>query len=270
MNKTVLVICAQDKDLTDVELLYPTLRAGYEQDVDVAISTYGGTELPPSTVLSKYAANNELRFFDVPRHVFVPPGLYKTASTTIAQISISKHFYDLGYERVYLLHADMYLFRDPTPWFEKQVYGKWSFVSLYWQLTACDLKFQDAIQMGSQDILKLHKVTLPDAFVLFNKEFVNYLFERYINEKNMWERCFYKFVMNGDVCPFGMAKEFFEYEARVVGQGGFEKDFMLLDFSTFNARGIKLDRRLLLDIVANNSTICMIHGRRTTALLKSS
>lgn len=270
MNKTILVIFAKDSSLSDVEFNVPSIREVYGQSVDLGIATYGARPAPPSVALKSYADENGILFFDAPRQDFLPSDREHRCCGIIGQLTISRYFYNLGYEEVYLLHPDTYQFRDALPYYRRQMQGQWSFVTIFWHLFETDITFEQAVEWGGQKTFEKYKVTLPDAFLTYNKAFVEYLFSKYFNEKNMWQEIFHKFRMVTDAGLFDVAKNFLGWIPKIIGQGGFEKDFVMIDYGMFYTRGKAPNKQELLDIVAKNYTICFMHNRTGTAVLKSS
>lgn len=266
--KIILVIFATDSSLEDVEFNVPSIRKVYGQTVDIGIATYGSQLTLPSIELKRYSDENDFLFFDAPRQDFLPPDREHHCCGIIGQLTISRHFYNLGYDEVYLLHPDTYQFRDALSYYRKQMRGLWNFATIFWHLFECDVTFEQAVEWGSHKTFEKYKVTLPDAFIIYNKAFVKYLFSKYRNEKTMWDEVFYKFKMVTDACLFDVAKAFPGWSPKIVGQGGFEKDFVMIDGGQFTSWIKNLTKRRLLSIVAENSTICFIHNRVGTEILK--
>ena len=80
---------------------------------------------------------------------------------------------------------------------------------------------------------------------------------------------FYKFQMVTDASLFDVAKAFPGWSPRVIGQGGFEQDSVMIDFGIFHTRKNVPNKRELLDIVAENPMICFMHNRMGTTILKN-
>ena len=223
-DKTIFVVVGVDSHLPRIEKCISSIRLLYRDKFDIGVATFGNSTVPPSKKLQQYCQENELIFFDSERQDFLnlDPARVERCGTTpsevkavasefhvcemVGNLEISKHFYDLGYEEVYLLHSDVLLVRDFLPLYRKYKKSKWAFVSaLLTHHGAPTLKFSEISDheniskgfavVGSSRVW----VRCAQAILMINKELVNVLYSKYTSQKEIYDSVFSRFSMFGDV-----------------------------------------------------------------------
>tara|TARA_Y100001937_G_C7077300_1_gene311194 strand:+ start:258 stop:1100 length:843 start_codon:yes stop_codon:yes gene_type:complete len=225
-NKTVLVVLGIDSHLPRIKKCISTLEAVYDdhQGLDIAIATYGPKALPPSKKLKVYCADKGFYYYDAERQhyfkrdkklEFYP---HPTHELT-ANLGMSKHFYDMGYEEVYLLHNDMLIVRDFLPIFRSMQKGDWSVVAP--TLVKEEEKTYTTLEaIKSVPPLKrtreLMKVRVTQTVLTFNKNLVNKIFDKYKNEETMYKKYLYKYSSYGDFALVQLFDNFLGFEVSVI------------------------------------------------------
>jgi hypothetical protein len=192
-------------------------KISFCEPVDFGIATFGNKSLPNSIGLRKFASENNYAFYDDDRQN-VPCGSEFHCCEILGLLSVSKHFYDLGYKKVFILHNDMFVFKDFIGVYSKNMCGNWSFILPFIDIDkGAGLKtdYERILSTNSYDIKKT-PYRLTQTIVLLNKSFVNDVYKTYTNNDSLWKSVFSKISMYGDVGLFGIASDFLGYKASPI------------------------------------------------------
>jgi hypothetical protein len=164
-----------------------------------------------------------------------------------------KHFYGLGYNEVYLLHNDMFIFRDFLPRYKNNMINNWNFITPFVNIDPPPLKFEEVLKYNNMQISKLPS-RLSQTAVIFNPKFIDDVYKKYSDEETMWNKVFKKLDMHGDVGLFHVANGFMGYQGKPI-----------IDEIQVSDRFYKGD---MVKYIINNSNICIAHNPTTFKTLK--
>jgi hypothetical protein len=164
-----------------------------------------------------------------------------------------KHYYGLGYDEVYLLHNDMFIFRDFLPRYKKNMIDNWNFITPFVNIDPPPLKFEKVLKYNNMKIKNLPS-RLSQTAVIFNSKFVNDVYSKYGNEEEMWNKVFKKLDMHGDVGLFYIANNFLGYMGKPI------TDEIQTSLRFFKGNIVKE--------IIRNKNICIAHNPDTYKLLK--
>ena len=201
--KTAMIVCGIDDHLPRIKKAVENIRAIFEDDVDIGISTFGGPRLKASNLLKEYAAQHKLLFYDAPRQKWVTRAREFHCCEVIGMLTASKHFYDKGYDRVYLLHNDIVIKQDFRKLIELGLKNGWSFVAPVRKTVvrdhiSLDLPTSEALQLHSHQ-LAMTTTRISQECVLLNKKFIDAMYGTYGTEEQMWLKLFVYSNMHGDL-----------------------------------------------------------------------
>ena len=210
--KSIIVICAIDSQLeTTIKVAEQV-----EKICDVGIATYGNKFCEPSIILEKLAKDKGYKFFDSPRQEFIPVDREFHCCEMIAYIGISKHFYK-EYEHVYIAHHDITIKENPLPNYEKEMIGNWSFVAPLVKIGGEErklLSLKEIETLGGYEIEE-SRSRLSHELLIFNKVFVDYLYNNYKTDEDLWE-FFKKYILFSDLSMFDFYPEWNGFKAKVI------------------------------------------------------
>ena len=218
-NKVIFLILGIDSHLPRIKKCISTIDAVYDNtnNFDIGISTFGEPAIPRSILLEEYAKENKYLFFDSERQDFLkdPPmtGVHPSHEL-VGNLTISKHFYDLGYDEVYLFHNDMYIVRDFLPLYRSKMKDKWSLVAQL-LISKKEKVYTTIDKIKSLDGLKrtgdIPNARVAQALMIINKKLVQKLFRVYGNQENLYKNFLYKYNNCGDIAQLQLFDDFFGF-----------------------------------------------------------
>lgn len=253
MNKIIFVICGKDSHVKRIPFCIKSIKYIYHNNVDIGISTFGSKKLPPSIILKEFSKENNYIFYDSPRQDYTPLNREQHCCEIIGMLDISKYFYELGYKQVYLMHNDMFIFRDFVGKYEKNMVNNWSFIVPFINIDPSPLKYEEALKFSGFELRK-KPARLSQTIIIFNKLFIQDCYKKYNNGKTMWNNYFKKDCMFGDLGLFDIAKNFIGYTAKPI------TDEIQISLRFFKGN---MEKEII-----NNKNICMAHNPVTYKLLK--
>lgn len=225
-KRTAIVVLGTDSHLSRIKTCVSTLERVYSasKDLDIAIATYGPKGTPPSKHLKDYCEQKGFYYHDAERQNYFDQNNqlefdpHPTHELT-ANLGMSKHFYDLGYEEVYLLHNDMLIVRDFLPIYRSMQNGNWSVVAPT-LVSKRENTYTTLEAIKSVSPLKrtreLMKVRVTQTVLIFNKNLVNKIFDKYKNEEAMYKNYLHKYSSYGDFALVQLFDNFFGFEESVI------------------------------------------------------
>ena len=264
-GKTILVVLGVDSHLSRIKKCISTIKLVYKSNVDVGVATFGNESLEPSVEIKKFCDQEDLLFFDSERqkflnlshnlgrvHGFIGTDREFHVCEIIGNISISKYFYDLGYDEVYLLHNDLFVVRDFLPVYRKHMIGHWGFVVPHIcakhknKLSIKELEKIDPLVRGDM----MHNGSLKSRFtqtvVIFNKSLINSLYDNFTNNENMYTNFFEKFSYYGDIALVQLFDNFYGFRGETI-----EENILIDKFHCHDTSA---------EAVKTNEKITHIHG----------
>lgn len=221
MKDTIIVICGIDAHLNRIEECYGSLKRIYpDMPFDIGISTFGNSSVPPSTALKAFCDSSSFVFYDDERQQ-LPPNPEFHCCEILGMVSVSKHFYDMGYKEVFVIHNDMIILRDFLPIYRERMVGKWSFVLPFLNIDTgfgTEEEYAKSMLLNSFQIKDGTPYRLTQTIVVLNREFVTKLYEIYHDDNTLWKSVFNKMSMCGDCGLFDMAKDLLGYHINVIMQ----------------------------------------------------
>lgn len=251
--KRIFVLCGIDSHLPRVENCLKSIKFIYKDSIDIGISTFGNRKQPPSKKLKEYSENMGFIFYDCPRQKFSPLNREFHCCEILGMLSMFKYYYSLGYDEVYLLHNDMFIFRDFLPRYAKNMKNNWCFITPFVNIDPPPMKFEDVIKYSNMKIKDLPS-RLSQTVVIFNPKFINDIYNRYKTEEIMWNEIFKKLDMHGDVGLFYLAKGFMEYKGNPIVE----------EIQT----SLRFFKGNMVNEIIRNRNICIAHNPDTYKLLK--
>lgn len=253
MKDTIFILCGIDSHLERIKKCLKSIYYVYGDKFDIGLSTFGSTVLKSSILLKEYAENNNLLFYDSKRQDFISKNAEFHCCEIIGMLNISNHFYKLGYKQVYLMHNDMFIFRDFINRYEKNMINNWSFIVPFVNIDPFPLKYEEALKFSGFQ-LKNKPSRLSQTVVIFNKLLIQDCYKKYKNDKTIWKKLLIKNALNGDLGLFDLAKDFLGYTAKPI-----------IDEIQISLRFFKGD---IEKEIINNKNICIAHNPDTYKLLK--
>lgn len=269
-TKPIFVVLGVDSHLNRIEKCLSTIKLVYGDNVDIGVATFGNSTVPPSSALKEFSSKNGYTFYDSDRQDFIELSSNNKSHSsqpaevsasggefhvceTLGNLAISKHYYDLGYEEVYLLHSDLFVIRDFLPMYRKRMVSNWAFVSAY--LSDPTLPKPDISLFASQNDIHNGNITvggnkvwirMAQAVLILNKALVNALFDKYATQKDMFDLLLSKYSMYGDIALAQIA----------AGLEGFAGNPVIEDTMIDSAATLDVSRERLL----NDEKATHIHG----------
>ena len=224
-SNVAVIVLGIDRHLDRISTCVESIKHVYRKgsNVDIGVATFGNTALPPSKELKKYCQQVGIMFYDATRQDFLEIDKNNTdkqrthngafvgttegfhSNEILGKISISKFFYDLGYEEVYVLHNDVSIFRDFLPTYRKKMKDNWAFVSPYVQskvadpVSLKDVSLMDPSERSKQIQSRAIGSRIALSILILNKKLIYSLYSKYKTEKSMHINYFNKYCMIGDV-----------------------------------------------------------------------
>jgi len=215
--KTIIVICAIDDQIEGVKEISEQIEG---IGAEVGIATYGNKYCKPSVGLKAFSEEKNYKFFDSPRQLFVPLDREFHCSEMVAYLGISKHFYSMGYDSVYICHHDIRIEKNPLPNYEKEMKGKWSFVVAWRECREGEkISIEQALERTKTksgfEMIETN-IRLSHEFLIFNKKFVEFLYKKYKTDKELWDNLFKGFDMHSDLAMFDFYPTFEGFKAKII------------------------------------------------------
>ena len=232
MGRTIFVVLGVDSHLQRIEKCISTIQAVYGDTIDIGISTFGNSTVKPSVELSKFSAERGFAFHDSERQDFIEISSEATPHSSqpeevqasgrefhvcelLGNIVVSKHFYDLGYEEVFLLHSDLYVVRDFLPLYRRYMTSKWGFVSAYLSNPTVAKPSLDELKSApdlSNGVVVVDGnavwVRMAQAVLTINKGLVDTLFEKYGTQREIFKNALEDYSFYGDIALAQIATGF--------------------------------------------------------------
>jgi len=213
--KRIFVICGLDSHLPRIKNCLKSIKFVYKDSIDIGISTFGNKNQKQSKKLKEYSKEHGYIFYDCHRQDFVPLNREFHCCEIIGMFSMYKYYYEIGYDEVYLLHNDMFIFRDFLPVYNEKMKDKWSFITPFVNIDTPPLEFTKVIKYDNMKIKKLPS-RLSQTIVIFNSNFIKEVYKKYKTEEVMWQKVFKKIDMHGDVGLFYIANNFMGYMGKHI------------------------------------------------------
>jgi len=227
--KKLMVICGTDAHLPRVQRVAENIKKVFvnnsgDKTVDIAVATFGPPSLAPSNALKDFAEAEGFLFYDAPRQEWVTRGREFHSCEVIGMLTLSKHFYDRGYDRVYLLHNDIYISKDFTAVLATKEKNNWGYIAPLRKTEvrdhiSLDIPFSEALLLHSHQ-MEMTTTRISQECVIFNPLFIEAVYGTYDDEKNMWFKIFVYSNMHGDLGINDIAKNFLGFD------GIFAKPFL--------------------------------------------
>ena len=269
-NSTVFVVLGVDSHLERIKKCISTIKLVYGDQVDIGVSTFGNGTVPPSRQLESLSKEAGYVFYDSPRQDFIktssenshhssqPPEVQASAGEfhvceILGNIDISKHYYDMGYEEVFLLHSDLFVVRDFLPLYRSYMTKDWAFVSAY--LSDPKKPKPPIGSLNNQPLLHMGEVVVDNetiwvrmaqAVLVLNKDLVNVLFEKYGTQAGVYYSALSNYSMYGDIALAQIA----------TGIEGFSGNPVFEDTMLDPASTTDVTRERILE----DSSVTHIHG----------
>lgn len=226
----IFVILGIDSHIERIQKCVSTITKIYGEKVNIGIGTFGNKTVAPSIKLKKFCSERGYIFYDSERQNFLTidhtkknQGFVTTdrefhVCEILGNITISKHFYDLGYKEVYLLHNDLFVIRDFLPLYRRHMTQNWAFIAPY----TCSLLTPKLNINKIRKIPKENRVTggytiidnkrflarITQTIIIFNPQLIQHLFSKYKNQKRMFMNLLKKYDMHGDIALLQLFDEF--------------------------------------------------------------
>lgn len=203
----MIVIYAIDERILDVEKCIKSIKKVYGDNIEIALATYGGKNLRKQPIVSAYAIENNLHYYDMPRQTFITDDDAKEwhACETLARIETTKHFSDIGHKHIFTMHSDVLIKGLFASEFYKLMHGQWSFIGI---LLRADKDFATLCNKGSWQIrFENNRARLADIVTIYNPEFINALYREYGNTEGIYNNLLKKSTLWGDLAQFDLARE---------------------------------------------------------------
>jgi hypothetical protein len=211
------VILAIDERLDDVKRCVESLQKTYGSTAPIAFATYGGVAIGPQPATAAFAEVMGFPYLDIPRQDFLTEDDSKEwhACELLARIQITKHFADLGYSEIYIMHADVQVLKDFRPFFHKLTMDdSWSFVAI---LLRAQESFSDLCEKGSWRLyFEGNRARLADILVRYNPSFVGQICQNGMTPRELWQTWLSKFTLWGDLAQFDVAKPWKGFHGRFL------------------------------------------------------
>jgi len=234
VKKPLIVIIAVDSHLKRVEAYIENIKSVYKDSVDIAFSNYGvicphrhdvrghyKQEVKEfNSEIKKYCAENNYEFFEYQKQEFVPDDREFYVCEIIAFLSISRYFYEKGYSHVFISHSDIEFQKDCLGDFYNSMQGDWSFVCAYAnESNGRKIDLEEAKTLTGFEMDKV-SIRAGSWFICFNPVFVEFMFDIYSTEEEMWDRFFHSLFLHSDCSLFDMLL-FRNFEGKII-----EKSFL--------------------------------------------
>ena len=221
--RDIFVICGIDSHIDRIKRTVKNIQAVLsdpEKPVDIGIATFGSPKLRPSERLREYARGKRFLFYDAPRQKWVTLGREFHCCEVIGMLTLSKWFYEKSFDRVFLLHNDIYIDRDFRELIAEWPIRKcWSFIAPVIKtkvrdLISLDLSEADALRLHSHQ-LSMTTTRISQECVIFSRKFVDAMYATYGTEEKMWNDLFVYSSMFGDLGLTDI-KNFLGFEVKLV------------------------------------------------------
>lgn len=257
MKSICFVVCGLDSHLDRIKLCTYTIEYVYKDKYSIGLATFGNKAVAPSNNLKKYAEQCNYYFYDAPRQWFIPSDREWYSCEILGMVTISKYFYDLGFDEVYLLHNDVFVVREFLSPYKQQMINNWNFICPFIYIKQSKLSYKEILTYDSFEIYnKKIPARLTQSIVVFNKEFILSLYNRYNNEKQMWDDYFVNLCMFGDIGLFNVAQDFLGYTANPLDM-------------KYTIDGGCWNKSTVIKSIINDKNICFIHGPEKFDFLKN-
>lgn len=248
MDKTIIVMCALDVHLGRIQRLFPQMKKLWGNEISFGIGNFAARNIetsykstltpgkrwpnPSSEIpveLKKFAESNGIHFYAAPRQEFIPTEREQHCCEVLGLLAISKHFYDIGFESVYLIHTDIRIENDFLPFLDSLKKGDWSFIVSEILEDRTPGAPDKILRMEGRDDYAYWRKQMKAAVgirakskqpsraslecLIFNKAFVHKMYERYETIEKMWYDLFYSFPMWGDIGLYNICEDFFGFNA---------------------------------------------------------
>jgi hypothetical protein len=214
-------VCGLDEHVGRINECIRSIRRVYGKEVDIGIATFGNNKIPESLILATYAHINLLQFYDSPRQHFIPTlsESWRTYGVNCCEVigllSVSKHFYGLGYEHVFLIHNDLFIIRDVVKLYKAHMRGNWSFVAPFVNLIEAVTYSRTINYMPHQ--IKKRGVRLSQSIIIFNPLFIRDIYAQFDSDEGIWEKVLSHSDLHGDIALFDISRSFLGYSAITIG-----------------------------------------------------
>lgn len=208
MNENVFVILSLDYHLPRIRRVIASIKKCHKKNLpDVAISNYGKpwTSVKPEhmrwhtrqkqivfgSCLKKFCQSKNLYYYQPTSGTFdYALHILDTTDEALNLVHIARHFYQLDYSHVYLLHNDIRFNGNAIDVFEKYMRGKWSFIGVLHHQEKEEIDYSLLTEIGGLAADKWCRIGTD--FFIFNKDFIFDLYDFYKTDKKIWEEVFSK------------------------------------------------------------------------------
>lgn len=225
MNKNVFVIMSLDYHLPRIRHVIDTINKHHKINLpDVAISNYGilwkrvkpqhmkwheqQRKIKFGSVLKGFCRKRSLYYYQPSPETFnFAPNICLSTDELLNLVHVARHFYELGYERVYLLHNDIEFKGNAITIFERYMQGKWSFVGTlhHNHNHTRKINYERVTKIGSKAADAWCRIGID--FFIFSKEFISELYQVYGTDRRIWDEIFSKYLSYcADLSLFDLSK----------------------------------------------------------------
>lgn len=209
MKKNVFVIMGLDYHLPRIRHVINKINKYHKINLlDIAVSNYGvlWKKVKPQH-MKWHEQQRKIKFGSVLKEFCQKKGFYyyqpspdtfnfalnicPSTDELLNLVHIARHFYELGYERVYLLHNDIEFRGNAIIIFEKHMQGKWSFVGTLHYNRTHSVNYERVTKIGSKAANDWCRIGTD--FFIFSKEFIFELYRIYGTDRRIWDEVFSKY-----------------------------------------------------------------------------
>ncbi|MFW5891717.1 MAG: hypothetical protein ACOCUI_05810, partial [bacterium] len=260
IEKKCFVIYSYDSNLEYFKNAYKSIKENCKY-YDVFTVMLCGEDISRLTIkqekIEEFCQENNINYFYFNNQDFLTAD-NNNIQETVGKISISKFFYDQGYKDVYIIPDTTLILNDVSDIFEKYKKDKWMFICPFVDRTNYYEKKQNSkLEQipyeewpNSQEVEKT-PYRLRQSIILYNREFIFDLYEKYKNEENIYKEIFSDKISFSDCNLFDFVKK------DLLGYRGvpiFEK----IGFDEEN----KYCKQIKNIIKSKNKNIYFIHGKK--------
>lgn len=276
-TENLMLIMSFDKNLESIKALLQNLKVVYKNQTNITlgIAVYGKNNdffKAQTKGIKKYCSKKK-----IPHYLCLnqePIGNSKKAHIIRGLMDISYFFYKKGYQKVYLLHDDLVIFRNFLPVYEKEmVPSNWSFISTLQQSQdpfrskdRCFKKFNE-IKMEKKSGSSLHtsSIRIRDKIVIFNKLFIQKLYKQFHSKQLNKDEFFSSIHRAADLGFFDLihndlVHKKWQFNERILYGNGIGLD---------DHKGKFFEKFIhMTDYIYNNKNLISAHGRLTATYFR--
>lgn len=177
----------------------------------------------------------------------------------LGNLSLSRYFYDLGYDEVYLMHNDMYFIDDFLPSFRKRQINNWAFIAPALSPVLEKHKWNNktirefCLKAQSPYLHPRYEIRIAQALMIYNKELVKKVYDTYNTDEELYRQYLQPFHRCGDIATIQLFDDFLGFRGNIIPPS----DEIMYDPAWSDISQSDSDK--LTTSLIRNST-CFIHG----------